>query len=442
MRGFTITAAIGAAAFAIHGVSGAALPIGATNLNANLEKRDALADPNILTTGTLLQSRADPHCVWQYRDTTGNCQQLIASLNFQLLPQLLSECYHYSCTCKRDLEGVEAEPKSVETKEIDLVKRDPIAGELAAHPPPRRPSTSLTHNLPNILSLPTHIEANPATDTSASGGPLAPGCKRVKLRVDCHDLRQRVCTIDTTCCNDGCNNPNIIGKRDHDDNNIPEPEAPTSRTAFPPRIQGGSKDKYPHCGAPICKLRRALGLMERDDNNVEVDAGAPPPSSEEAASSEKLAYPPSVRGGSLYGPSGSLYPHCGAPICKVRRALGLKERVEVDAGAPPPLSSEEAAASSEKLAYLPSVRGGSLYGPSGSLYPHCGAPICKLRRALGLKERDDNNVEVDAGAPPPSSSEEAAASSEKLAYPPSVRGGSLYGPSGSLYPHCGAPICK
>ncbi|KAL8663451.1 MAG: hypothetical protein Q9202_003868 [Teloschistes flavicans] len=356
MRGFTVTAVIGAAAFAIHGVSGAALPVGATNLNANLEKRDALADPDTLTTGTLLQSTADPHCVWQYHDTTGNCQQLIASLNFQLLPQLLSECYHYSCTCKRDVEGGKAEPKSVVKKEIDLVKRDPIA------------------------------EANPATDTSASGGPLAPGCKRVKLRVDCHDLRQRVCTIDTTCCNDGCNNPNIIGKRDHDDDNdIPEPESSTSRTAFPPRIQGGSKDKYPHCGAPICKLRRALGLEERDDNTVEVSP--PSSSSEEFASSEKLAYPPSVRGGSLYGPSGSLYPHCGAPICKLRRALGLKERddnnVEVS---PPPSSSseEEEAASSEKLAYPPSVRGGSLYGPSGSLYPHCGAPICKVRRVLSF----------------------------------------------------------
>lgn len=68
MRGFTITAAIGAAAFAIHGVSGAALPIGgkqspmfcpwhslnsslvATNLNANLEKRDALAGESLFST--------------------------------------------------------------------------------------------------------------------------------------------------------------------------------------------------------------------------------------------------------------------------------------------------------------------------------------------------------------------------------------------------------
>ncbi|KAL8639043.1 MAG: hypothetical protein Q9228_003867 [Teloschistes exilis] len=125
MRSFNITALIGAAALAIRGVSGVALPVP----DVNVAKPDALAEPNTLR--TFLQSRATPNCVWQYNDISGGtCPQQIRDLNIGTLPRLLEECYHYTCTCKRDVNQIEASAQA----SADLAKREPIDGE-PTHPP-------------------------------------------------------------------------------------------------------------------------------------------------------------------------------------------------------------------------------------------------------------------------------------------------------------------
>ncbi|KAI4100620.1 MAG: hypothetical protein L6R37_005378 [Teloschistes peruensis] len=175
MRSFNITALIGAAALAIRGVSGVALPVP----DVNVAKPDALAEPN--TFRIFLQSRATPNCVWQYNDISGGtCPQQIRDLNIGTLPRLLEECYHYTCTCKRDVNQIEASAQA----SADLAKREPIDAS-------SKPESAFT-----------------APDLS---------------------------------------------KRENSDNIQP---SSSGKWAMPASIHGGSL--YPSCGAPICKLRRAL----------------------------------------------------------------------------------------------------------------------------------------------------------------------------------------
>ncbi|KAL8685159.1 MAG: hypothetical protein Q9218_007939, partial [Villophora microphyllina] len=228
---------------------------------------------------------------------------------------------------------------------------------------------------------------------------LAPGCKRVKLRIDCHDLRQRNCFIHTTCCNDGCNNPNIIGKRDD--------ILPRSLPGFLP-IPGSA----PHAHAP--KLSGPKGLVQRNDETLapgckrvklRIDChdlrqrncfihttccndGCNNPN---IIPRDALPQPiPEPKKPKHKEPD--RYPACGAPICKLRRALSSLFSKRDALPKPVPQPQED--------------------------YPSCGAPTCKLRRALANIKRKRN----------------AEKSASEWALPASIHGG-------DTYPHCGAPIC-
>ncbi|KAL9580712.1 MAG: hypothetical protein Q9212_004326 [Teloschistes hypoglaucus] len=120
MRSFIFTAVIGAAALAIRGVSGAILPSKATNLIFDqIVKRNAMADPTSLN--AVLDSSSDDDCAWQYQDISGGqCPQLIRDLTIGTLGQLLEQCYHYTCNCKRDINEVE-DPAELAERDIDTL---------------------------------------------------------------------------------------------------------------------------------------------------------------------------------------------------------------------------------------------------------------------------------------------------------------------------------
>ncbi|KAI4192684.1 MAG: hypothetical protein LQ350_008589 [Teloschistes chrysophthalmus] len=93
---------------------------------------------------------------------------------------------------------------------------------------------------------------------------------------------------------------------------ITEPELETSELVAreaqpdPRKKHHKSPESYPNCGAPICKLRRALTAIKANKRTDTHDI--------QPSASEKWAMSPDIHGGAGY-------PHCGAPICVLRRAL-------------------------------------------------------------------------------------------------------------------------
>ncbi|KAL8725695.1 MAG: hypothetical protein Q9181_006317 [Wetmoreana brouardii] len=292
------------------------------------KKRDAL--PGESTTTPSLRGRESTAIIYLKPNPKPKkqCKTVKVKKPFCQFPGPDGHCWEHVKQCKRTESETEVE---------EVVERDALAGEfpcllflvLFVIPPSFSPYQRHHHN----------------TEPS----PWPPGCKAVKVRLpNCNQAKNKNCFVGSVCCGSGCNSKDIVGNLNSKPKKGPHP---LKHDALPePVAEAKKKPKhhdpshYPDCGAPICKLRRAIfgkrtalpvpepepepqytvnfaGVEEEGYKSYHKHKGHGRPPGEEKR--DALAEPKKKKKKPKHHDP-SHYPDCGAPICKLRlRVMAL-----------------------------------------------------------------------------------------------------------------------